>query len=72
MDRVLTQNEVAKLYGLSVRTLERHRTAGTGPKFTRIGRLIRYREQDLADYVESNLHTSTSEGSSATERVART
>jgi predicted DNA-binding transcriptional regulator AlpA len=61
MERLLDQNEAARLLGLSVRTLERHRVTGTGPRFTRIGRLVRYRSCDLADFVEQNLRTSTSE-----------
>jgi hypothetical protein len=47
--------------GLSVRTLERHRVAGTGPRFTRLGRLVRYREVDLADWVNAGLRLSTSD-----------
>jgi len=61
MDRILNQKEAAKLLGVSTRTLERLRIAGTGPQFTRLGRLVRYRECDLADYVARNLRTSTSE-----------
>jgi hypothetical protein len=36
MDRVFDQKEAAKLLGLSARTLERHRVAGTGPRFARL------------------------------------
>jgi predicted DNA-binding transcriptional regulator AlpA len=61
MDRVLNQKEAAKLLGVSARTLERHRVTGTGPRFTRLGRLVRYRQCDLADYVDRNLRASTSE-----------
>jgi predicted DNA-binding transcriptional regulator AlpA len=61
MDRVLNQKEAAKLLGVSTRTLERHRVTGTGPRFTRLGRLVRYRQCDLADYVDRNLRASTSE-----------
>ena len=64
MDSLLNQRQAAALLGLSVRTLERHRVAGTGPRFTRLGRLVRYRPQDLADWVESGLRFSTSEISS--------
>ena len=44
-----------------MRTLERHRVAGTGPRFCRLGRLVRYRECDLDDWVSRSLRTSTSE-----------
>ena len=61
MDSLLNQQQAAQLLGLSVRTLERHRVAGTGPRFTRLGRLVRYRRCDLVDWVDSNLRSSTSE-----------
>jgi predicted DNA-binding transcriptional regulator AlpA len=63
MDHVLNQKEAAKLLGVSTRTLERHRVTGTGPRFARIGRLIRYRPCDLSAYIERNLLSSTSDTS---------
>ena len=63
MEPLLDQHEAALLLGISARTLERYRVAGTGPRFSRIGRLVRYRECDLAAYIEQHLHTSTSEPS---------
>jgi predicted DNA-binding transcriptional regulator AlpA len=63
MDSLLNQKAASKLLGLSVRTLERHRVAGTGPPYACLGRLIRYRESDLKDWVERNLRSSTSESS---------
>jgi predicted DNA-binding transcriptional regulator AlpA len=68
VDRVVNQKEAATLLGVSTRTLERHRVTGTGPRFTKLGRLVRYRQQDLADFVDRNLHTSTSEESLAADR----
>ena len=58
---LLTQKSAAKLLGISVRTLERHRLAGTGPRYARLGRLIRYQECDLAEWVRASLRTSTSQ-----------
>ncbi len=69
MDVLFDQKRAAHFLGLSVRTLERHRLAGTGPRYVRLGRLVRYRQQDLADFVERNLRTSTSEDSAAADRV---
>jgi predicted DNA-binding transcriptional regulator AlpA len=68
VDRVVNQKEAATLLGVSTRTLERHRVTGTGPRFTKLGRLVRYRQQDLADFVDRNLHTSTSEESLTANR----
>lgn len=66
MEQLLDQHEAAKLLGISARTLERHRLTGTGPRFSRIGRLVRYRQCDLAAYIEQHLRTSTSEPSAVT------
>jgi predicted DNA-binding transcriptional regulator AlpA len=61
MQSLLDQKRAAQFLGLSVRTLERHRVAGTGPRYSRLGRLIRYRPGDLTEWVEGNLRYSTSE-----------
>jgi len=45
----------------SERTLERHRIAGTGPKFVRLGRRIVYRRADLEAWADENTFCSTSE-----------
>jgi len=63
MEPLLDQHEAALLLGISARTLERYRVAGTGPRFSRIGRLVRYRQSDIAEYIEQHLHASTSEPS---------
>jgi predicted DNA-binding transcriptional regulator AlpA len=61
MDKLFDQKQAAHFLGLSVRTLERHRVAGTGPRYARLGRLIRYRENDLKEWVDRNTRGSTSE-----------
>jgi hypothetical protein len=45
--------------------MERHRVAGTGPKFVRLGRAIRYRQRDLLDHLDRHAHRSTSEPGAA-------
>jgi predicted DNA-binding transcriptional regulator AlpA len=64
MEPLFDQRRAANLLGVSVRTLERHRVAGTGPRFVRLGRLVRYREVDLTDWVNGRLRFSTSEAGS--------
>ena len=59
LDTLLTGRETAALLRLSERTLERHRTAGTGPRY--LGRVIRYRRRDVLDFVEQHIRRSTSE-----------
>jgi hypothetical protein len=39
VDSLFSQKQAAKILGVSVRTLERHRVAGTGPRWARLGRL---------------------------------
>jgi excisionase family DNA binding protein len=58
---LLTQREAATLLKLSERTVERMRVAGNGPRFTRIGRSIRYRLTDIESYISSRVVGSTSE-----------
>ncbi len=60
-DVLLDQKLAARFLRLSVRTLERHRVAGTGPRYARLGRLIRYRQSDLDEWVARSLRKSTSE-----------
>jgi predicted DNA-binding transcriptional regulator AlpA len=71
MDFLLSQKQAARILGLSVRTLERHRVAGTGPRFARLGRLIRYRQSDLTDWVDGSLRTSTSNGAGPAKNGGR-
>jgi excisionase family DNA binding protein len=61
VEKLLTQKEVAHRLGISERTLERHRVTGTGPRWARLGRLVRYRVSDLEQWVEASLRTSTSD-----------
>jgi predicted DNA-binding transcriptional regulator AlpA len=71
MDTLLNQKQAAHVLGLSVRTLERHRVAGTGPRWVRLGRLVKYRQSDLTAWIESNVRASTSEPESFNEAAHR-
>jgi excisionase family DNA binding protein len=57
---LLTGREAAAVLRLSERTLERWRVAGGGPHFVKLGRLVRYREADLATWITAHVATSTS------------
>jgi hypothetical protein len=61
LDELLTQGEYAKERKCSERTLERERATGTGCKFIKIGRAIRYRRREIRAYHEEHLRQSTSE-----------
>jgi predicted site-specific integrase-resolvase len=57
--------EAAELLLVSADTLARWRRNGTGPRFLKFGRgrtaVIRYRQQDIEDFVQDSLRCSTSD-----------
>jgi predicted DNA-binding transcriptional regulator AlpA len=61
MDVLLTSKQFAGQAGLSVRTLERLRSSGLGPKFCKLGHSVRYRESDVIEWLASQTVRSTSE-----------
>jgi excisionase family DNA binding protein len=61
MQPLLTQRQCAELLRLSERTLERLRGQGTGPKFARMGRSVRYQQSDVEAWLASRIVGSTSE-----------
>lgn len=58
---LLNQDQAAALLGLQPKTLEIWRHRGGGPTFIKVGRLARYRRQDLDAYIEGRIRTSTSD-----------
>lgn len=65
---LLSSQEAASYLKLSIRTLERMRVEGTGPKFRKAGRGLRsrvlYRLSDIEDWLSIHTYSSTSEYSS--------
>jgi predicted DNA-binding transcriptional regulator AlpA len=59
--RYLRTPEAARFLGLSGRTLEKHRTYGTGPKYSKIGGRVVYRLEDLQAWVARGDRASTSD-----------
>jgi predicted DNA-binding transcriptional regulator AlpA len=47
----LDEHEAARVLGLKVATLRAWRLKKKGPRFLRMGRAVRYRPADLADYI---------------------
>ncbi|MFB2714658.1 helix-turn-helix transcriptional regulator [Marinobacter shengliensis] len=41
-------------------TLEQQRYRGVGPKFIKVGKLVRYRKSDLIEYLDQQTRTATS------------
>lgn len=57
----LNTPEAARYLSLSSRTLEKHRTYGTGPTYRKIGGRVIYAVADLDAWAARGLRTSTSE-----------
>lgn len=53
--RFLKTPEAAELLNVSIAWLERQRWLGTGPKYIKIGRSVRYPDAELAKYIAANL-----------------
>jgi excisionase family DNA binding protein len=51
--RLLNTQEVAALMGVSIKTIRRMLDAGKLPQIVRIGRLIRWRENDIVAMIRS-------------------
>ena len=59
--RYLRTKEAADFLSLSARTLEKHRTYGTGPAYHKLGGRVVYSVEDLAAWVARGTVTSTSD-----------
>lgn len=63
---LLTEHAVAELIGTSRRFLQKHRAAGTGPRYLKLsgrdrGGAVRYRLSDVEKWLESKEAESTHE-----------
>jgi predicted DNA-binding transcriptional regulator AlpA len=59
--RYLRTPEAARFLGLSGRTLEKHRTHGTGPRYRKLGGRVIYAVEDLQAWADTGLRQSTSD-----------
>ena len=59
---LLTENDVAELLRTSPRCLQAWRTRGGGPAFLRVGRLVRYSQDAVQEWLDGQMRRSTSEG----------
>jgi hypothetical protein len=59
---ILTEIQAATfLGGVSPKTLQSWRVSGRGPVFIKVGRLVRYRMEDLENFLQQNRRRSTSD-----------
>jgi len=61
LDPLLHPVQVAKLLGVSLSWLAKSRMNGTGPRFVKIGRAVRYAMSAVQEYIKSRQRLSTSE-----------
>ena len=59
--RLLRTAEAGRFLGLSGRTLEKHRTFGTGPTYRKIGGRVVYAIDDLQAWADRGAQTSTTD-----------
>ncbi|RUV29961.1 MULTISPECIES: helix-turn-helix domain-containing protein [unclassified Mesorhizobium] len=69
--RFLRTPEAARFLGLSDRTLEKHRTYGTGPAYRKLGGRVVYALEDLQAWANRGTKTSTSDPGVGTVHPAR-
>jgi excisionase family DNA binding protein len=49
--KLLTEQEAADLLNVNIMTLRRLRYKGKGPKYIKVGRLLRYDPEDLDEFI---------------------
>jgi predicted DNA-binding transcriptional regulator AlpA len=59
--RYFQTKEAAQILGLSSRTMEKHRSYGTGPQFLKLGGRVVYKLEDLHSWASRGTRRSTSE-----------
>jgi predicted DNA-binding transcriptional regulator AlpA len=59
--RYLRTPEAARMVGLSIRTLEKHRIYGTGPRYSKLGGRVVYSVEDLQAWVSRGSKSSTTD-----------
>lgn len=69
--RYLRTPEAARFLSLSGRTLEKHRTYGTGPRYRKIGGRVVYAVEDLQAWADQGTATSTSDPSNGSVLPAK-
>ncbi|MBO0712840.1 MAG: DNA-binding protein [Acetobacteraceae bacterium] len=69
--RYVGTRDAARFVGLALRTLEKHRIYGTGPRYSKLGGRVVYRVADLQAWVDAAAKSSTSDPGKAVVLPAR-
>ncbi len=62
IDPLLHPKDAARMLNVSVSWLAKARLSGTGPRYVKIGRSVRYPESAIREFIRSRMRGSTSEG----------
>ncbi|MCB1498535.1 MAG: helix-turn-helix domain-containing protein [Bauldia sp.] len=60
--RHLNQDQLARRWSLSARTLERWRSHGKGPCYLRLGGRVAYRLEDIEAFEKAGRHVTEADG----------
>ena len=69
--KLLTNQQAAELIGLKPATLDVWRNRGQGPRFVKVGRLVRYSEEEVVTWLHSQTRRSTSDTGSCLDGASR-
>jgi predicted DNA-binding transcriptional regulator AlpA len=58
---LITEQEAVRRLTVSVKTLQAWRVRGGGPRFVKVGRLVRYTEVDIEEFIRLHTMSSTAE-----------
>lgn len=61
LDGFIDETRAADFLCQSVRTLQKWRVTGFGPKYYKPGRSVRYRRRDLREWADSRMRKNTSQ-----------
>ena len=53
LQNLLTENDVARIIGLSVASVRRWRLLHQGPRYLKLGAAVRYKPEDISAWLES-------------------
>jgi hypothetical protein len=59
MPELMSQEEVAALFDVTVPVLANWRCAGKGPKFVKLGGRVKYRKSDVVEFIDASVRRST-------------
>ena len=54
-DDTLTTEDVSKILKVSTRTVREMRKKGTGPSYAIVGKVARYRREDIAEWLHARI-----------------